>query len=215
MEKIEKTPNLTELAYRSIKKLVLDGSLDEASRLTEESLSDQLGISKSPVREALNRLEVEGLISIKNRHGAFLRTFSPKEIRDLYDLRILLELHAIDNAKITPTVLNELKTSIGRTKEFIREGNRLGYIEEDLRFHSAIMTATDNGELCKVLTLLQQRCFLCRNRSYDLSTATTPSGHTNVYKALKEGSKVRAKAAMRDHIAVARDWLLASYEGNL
>ena len=63
MNKLTKIPNLTELTYRSIKQSLLNGTFEERSRLTEESLATQLGISKSPVREALNRLEAEGLIT--------------------------------------------------------------------------------------------------------------------------------------------------------
>ncbi len=60
MKKLTNIPNLTELTYRSIKERLLDGTLSEGMRLTEEQLANQLGISKSPVREALNRLEAEG-----------------------------------------------------------------------------------------------------------------------------------------------------------
>ena len=100
MIKLAKIPNLTELTYRSIKQNLLDGTLGELSRLTEESLATQLGISKSPVREALNRLEAEGLVCIEPRRGAYVRQFSPKEIRDLYELREILEVHSIDAANV-------------------------------------------------------------------------------------------------------------------
>jgi DNA-binding GntR family transcriptional regulator len=75
-EKLINVPNLTELTYRSVKEQVLDGTLREGMRLTEEQLANQLGIGKSPVREALNRLEAEGLISIESRRGAYVREFS-------------------------------------------------------------------------------------------------------------------------------------------
>src|SRR6201993_1528457 len=112
MIKLAKIPNLTELTYRSIKQNLLDGTLGELSRLTEESLATQLGISKSPVREALNRLEAEGLICIESRRGAFVREFSLKEIRDLYEFREMLEAHAVATARVTPMLLQELAESI-------------------------------------------------------------------------------------------------------
>ncbi len=99
MKKLTNIPNLTELTYRSIKAQLLDGTLREGMRLTEELLATQLGISKSPVREALNRLEAEGLVCIEARRGAYVREFSPKEISDLYDLREVLEMHSIAAAK--------------------------------------------------------------------------------------------------------------------
>jgi DNA-binding GntR family transcriptional regulator len=83
MKKLTNIPNLTELTYRSIKEQLLHGTLGEGTRLTEEQLANQLGISKSPVREALNRLEAEGLVCIESRRGAYVREFSLKEVSDL------------------------------------------------------------------------------------------------------------------------------------
>src|SRR5271155_238262 len=102
MKKLTNIPNLTELTYRSIKGQLLDGTLSEGMRLTEEHLATQLGISKSPVREALNRLETEGLVSIESRRGAHVREFSSQEVSDLYDLREVLEMYAVQAAKVTP-----------------------------------------------------------------------------------------------------------------
>ena len=100
MKKLTNVPNLTELTYRSIKEQVLDGTFREGTRLTEEQLANQLGISKSPVREALNRLEAEGLISIESRRDAYVKEFSRKEVSDLYEFREVLELHSIAPATI-------------------------------------------------------------------------------------------------------------------
>ncbi len=165
MIKLAKIPNLTELTYRSIKQSLLNGTFGESSRLTEESLATQLGISKSPVREALNRLEAEGLVCIEARRGAYVRQFSPKEIRDLYDLRIALETHSIETATITPKLLRELSASINRTKKFLKNGEKLQHIEEDLRFHSTITAAGGNEELSRVLENIQQKSsFVAANR---------------------------------------------------
>src|SRR5512146_589572 len=94
VRKLRIPDNLTTLAYRTIKDYIWEGRLDEGERLTEDFISRQLGISKSPVREALNRLESEGLIRIEPRKGAFLRSFTVKEVEDLYGVREALEAHA-------------------------------------------------------------------------------------------------------------------------
>src|SRR5438876_11187946 len=99
MKKLKIPANLTALAYNSIKEYILDGRLDESSRLTEEFLSGRLGISKSPIREALTRLEAEGLIRIEARRGAYLPSLTIKEIDELYDLREALEVHAVRTAQ--------------------------------------------------------------------------------------------------------------------
>src|ERR1700739_1886037 len=116
MKKLKIPRNLTTLAYNSIKEYVLDGRLDENSRLTEEFLSTQLGISKSPIREALNRLETEGLIRIEPRKGASLRKLSHEEVPELYDLREALEVHVVRTARLTPGVLSDLRSTLKRQR---------------------------------------------------------------------------------------------------
>jgi DNA-binding GntR family transcriptional regulator len=211
MIKLAKIPNLTELTYRSIKQSVLNGTLGELSRLTEESLATQLGISKSPVREALNRLEAEGLVRIEARRGAYVRRFSAKEIRDLYELREMLEVHSIDTATITPKLLSDLFASITRTKKHLKLGNKLAHIEEDLRFHALITAATGNAELSRVLENVQQKSLLCRSKSYELSATTAPVAHMKIFQALKNESKKEARLAMREHIVFVRERLLATF----
>jgi len=214
MIKLAKIPNLTELTYRRIKQNVLDGTLGELSRLTEESLATQLGISKSPVREALNRLEAEGLVIIEARRGAYVRQFSAKEIRDLYELREILEVHAIEMATISPKLLTDLAASINKTKKFLKAGNKLEHIEEDMRFHRLITSATGNQELCRVLENVQQKALLCRSKSYELSATTAPVAHMKIFQALKKDSKREARSAMRDHIVFVRERLLATFNSS-
>lgn len=209
MDKLVRTPNLTELTYRSIKHTVLLGNLDRSFRLTEEYLAKHLGISKSPVREALNRLEAEGLIRIEARRGAYVRRFSSKEIRDLYDLRVVLEDHSIANAVITPSLLAELAASIARTEKNLEEGDRLKHVEEDLRFHAMIAEATGNEELAQMFDNVQQKSVLCRMESYDLSASRSPSAHKKIYQALVKGDRREARKAMEEHILFVRDRLLS------
>src|SRR5262249_29644413 len=120
MRKLKIPTNLTSLAYKSIKEYILEGRLDEESRLTEEFLSGQLGISKSPIREALNRLEAEGLIRIEARRGAYLRSFSNKEVDDLYDVREALEVHAVRTAKFPQVLIKELRASVKRLRGYLK-----------------------------------------------------------------------------------------------
>jgi DNA-binding GntR family transcriptional regulator len=210
MNKLTKIPNLTEMTYRSIKQSLLDGTFKELARLTEDSLATQLGTSKSPVREALNRLEAEGLIRIEARRGAHVRQFSAKEVRDLYDLRIALEVHSIEAAVLTPALLRDLGASIERTRKLLRDGDKVGHIEEDMQFHARITAAAGNDELSRVLENVQQKSLLCRSKSYELSASTAPVAHRRIYLALKSGDKGEAQTAMKEHILFVRDRLLSS-----
>lgn len=208
MKKIKIPSNLTHLAYESIKQYILDGRLTEDSRLTEESLANQLGISKSPVREALNRLETEGLIRIEPRRGAYLRAFAIKDIDELYDLREALETHVVHTAAIDEDLLAELKDSIRRMREYLKENDKRRYIDEDIHFHATLANATGNGRLAKMLENVQQQIWLFRRKTYDLSSSTAPDAHESIVTALEGGKRTQAERAMRDHITGVRQKLL-------
>jgi DNA-binding GntR family transcriptional regulator len=200
MKKLSIPSNLTALAYDSIKEYILEGRLDEEARLTEEFLSTQLGISKSPIREALNKLETEGLIRIEPRKGAYLRRLSIGEVANLYDLREALETHAVRTVRLTPALVKELHESLKRHRAFLLENDCVHYIEEDVRFHAALAQATGNAHLCAVLENLQNQIWLLRRKTYDLSSSSAPDHHSAIVDALEENQRERAESAMRLHI---------------
>jgi DNA-binding GntR family transcriptional regulator len=212
LRELRKIPNLTELTYDSIKKSVLTGSFEPSFRLTEEHIASQLGISKSPVREALNRLEIEGLIRIEPRRGAFVKEFSAKEISDLFNMRIVLELHSISTANIPHSLLQSLHDSIDRTETILRKGDRMAHIDEDLRFHRLIAEATGNEELCRIFENIQQKSVLCRYKSFELSATTSPLAHKQIYRAIDSGDREKARSAMESHIVYVRDRLITQIE---
>ncbi len=212
MKKIEIPSNLTTLAYNSIREYILQGRLDEASRLTEDFLSAQLGISKSPVREALNRLEAEGLIRIEPRKGAYLRRLSATEIKELYDTREALEAHVVRTAALSAALLSDLRQSVKRQRALLKANDKPHYIEEDVRFHSLLAQATGNAFLCSLLTNIQNQIWLSRRKTYDLSSTTAPDNHDAIVKALEEGNADAAERAMREHIHNVRQRLLRFLE---
>lgn len=209
MKKLETPQNLTALAYDSIRAYILREDLDEETRLTEEFLSNQLGISKSPVREALNSLHTEGLIRIEARRGAYLRRFSAREVKDLYDLREALEVYAVGAADLSPKLFTELRHSAQRTRKLLKANDKIGHIEEDTLFHGLIASATGNDELCRVLSNVQSQIWLCRRRTYELSSSTAPDAHLAILEALEAGHRKEAQAAMRSHIDLVRQRLIA------
>jgi len=201
VKKIRIPDNLTTLACKSIRQHIWEGHLDSGARLTEEFLSRQFGISKSPVREALNRLECEGLIRIEPRRGAYLRTFSIKEIKDLYDLREALEAHAMARAKITPELIGDLERSVERSKMHLESNDKLRYIEEDVNFHARLALATGNDRLVKALENLQHQVWLFRRKTYDLSRSSAIASHTAIAAAIARKDKKAAEKLMREHIS--------------
>lgn len=212
IQKLRQPQNLTSLAHESIKRYILEADLDENSRLTEDFLSDQLGISKSPVREALNSLQTEGLIRIEPRRGAFLQRFTEKEVHDLYDLREVLEVHAISTVNVTEELVSELEMSIRRTRECLSAHDKLRHIEEDTHFHGLIAKASGNGELCRTLSNIQSKIWLFRCKTYSLSSSTAPEAHGTILRALQSRNRELAQTAMREHIRLVRDRLIDHLE---
>jgi DNA-binding GntR family transcriptional regulator len=208
MKKIRVPANLTFLAYEHIKQFILQGGLDEHTRLTEQYLSRQLGISKSPIREALTRLEAENLIRIEPRRGAYLRTLSTKDISELYDLREALETHVVRTARISPELIADLKQSVRGMRKFRRESNKFRYIEEDVRFHAGLANASGNELLCQALENVQDQIWIYRRNTYDLSSSSAPDFHEAILLALEKDDRTRAERAMREHIGKVRTTLL-------
>src|SRR2546426_208867 len=112
LDKLDAIASLTDQAHRSIKRFILAGNLDTEERLTESFFADRLGISKSPIREALNALQNEGLLRIEPRKGIFIYRFSAKEITDLYELREALEVFATQTVEITADLIAALRHSV-------------------------------------------------------------------------------------------------------
>ena len=208
MKKLRIPSNLTALAYNSIREYILDGHLDENSRLTEEFLAARLGISKSPIREALTRLESEGLIRIEPRRGAYLRTFSLKSTEELYEVREALESHAMRTAKITPAILEKLKRTMAEMNTHLANDDEARYIEEDIRFHSILAQASENSTLCAILENVQNQIRLFRRKTYDLSSSRAPNDHAAIVRELEKGDLLAAERAMRQHIANVRALLI-------
>lgn len=200
MKKLKIPSNLTSLAYESIKRYILDGKLDEGARLTEEFLSTSLGISKSPIREALNRLETEGFIRIEPRRGAYLQDFSTTDVYELYELRNALETHVVVTVDLSPELMGELKQSVRRMRKALKDNDKAHYIEEDMQFHASLANASGNGRLCRTLENVQNQIWIFRRKTYDLSSSTAADFHESIIAALEAGDRGRAARAMRDHV---------------
>lgn len=212
IERLETIETLTEQAHRSIKRYILGGDIPTDERLTEGFFAERLGISKSPVREALNALQNEGLLRIEPRKGIYLRRFSAKEIFDLYGLREALEVYATQIVLITPEFIKALQDSLQRTEQFLSENDKSSYIEEDIAFHRLIVVSTENEQLSQTHSNIQEKLWLCRCQTYQLTSPDTPSAHLAITKAFKDKDRKQAIQETRKHIRFVRDALVRSID---
>lgn len=200
---------MTQRAYRAIRDEILKGKFNGRGRFTEGYLASQLGISKSPIREALNRLETEGLITIIPRRGAFVAQLSAKDAIEVYELREILETAAIRGLVLDEKMLGRLRTALSQAKAAMSAGNKLAYIMADAEFHRVIAQANTNSRLLKILDSMQGQTLILRHRTFEVAKGYSVAEHGKVLEALEKGDKEKAARLMAVHIRAVGRRLLA------
>lgn len=211
LKRLQPNRSLTEQARQSIKQFILSQNPGADVRLTETFFAERLGISKSPVREALNSLQSDGLLRIEPRRGAYVPQFSGKEIADLYQLREALETYAAIAAPLSDELIAELRASVARTELLLADRRKQAYIEEDIYFHSRIVAAVGNAQLTDVHDKLQDKLWLCRCQTFQLTSSDTPGAHRAITEALAAGDRGIAARQTSEHIHFVRQALLNAW----
>jgi len=222
--------NLTQAAYENIRRQIMAGELNSATPVSEPALARSLKISRTPIREAIHRLQSEGLLEQRPKSGTFVRVPTRAEMRDLYELRILLEPHATAKAarKRTPALLSELAELLTRMQDlgrrFLQEpdrdlqtGMRRQHSACDHAFHEAILRQAGNARLLSVvgtagILSLTLRIHNDRSREmlHQVITRTTRD-HARIFRAIEKGDASSARKAMRGHLLRSRQAMLDHY----
>lgn len=192
--------NLTQRAYRSIRDAIIWGKVEGREHLTEDFFANRFGISKSPIREALNRLESEGLITIVPRRGAFVTEFSVHDVEEIYELRKALEAIAVRNAVLNSKTLAQLQKSVRCAAAFRKKNDKLNYIREDASFHTLLAQASSNTRLRKILENMHNQMLILRCRTFELTSHTSIQQHQFILDALSKGQRETAERLMVEHI---------------
>jgi DNA-binding GntR family transcriptional regulator len=200
--------NLTQQAFKYIRDEIIRGKLDGRQHLTENYFSERFGISKSPVREALNRLESEGLITIVPRRGAFVVDLSIQDIEEIFDLREALETLVVKNAVLGEKVLGRMRAAVESAKRYREEDDKANYIRADAAFHTTLAEASSNSRLRKILENMLNQMLIVRCRTFELSSHTSVSQHHQILKALEQGKRDVAANLMAEHIRTVRARLI-------
>jgi len=188
-----------------LKDLIMNGTLTPGARLNEVEIAARLGISRGPVREAIQRVAASGLLELSPGRGARVRTFEPKELRDLYELREAVEVHiaALAAERIRAEDLRRLEDMLRQSEEMIKKGE--GYpsgLNHD--FHLALAKSTDNEAMVNCCTSVLQQLSLARLTSGGTEDRAWEAlrEHKAILRAVKRGREAAAEA-MRAHIRSA------------
>ncbi|TBH17482.1 GntR family transcriptional regulator [Thermus thermamylovorans] len=211
-------PNqVREAVYRHLKDLLLSGRFAPGERLSEPLLAQELGVSRTPVREALMRLAEEGLVELVPGKGARVRAFSPEEVEEVYGVRALLEGEAAREAaqRATPWELTELEAYLKAIDEVAAE-DYPEQMRRDLEFHRALVRLSGNKTLFRLYEDLLSSLALVRSALPTLSQeAATRREHWAILEALRRRDPEGAKRAVEAHVGRFRDLVVRRLKGGV
>lgn len=213
----------SDVAYTHIRKKILSGAYRPGQPLMTDELSDEIGISRTPVRDALRQLEADGLVVIRPHLGASVKTMNFKEYREMCGLRLALETYAAGLAaqNRTPDELREMALALEAMRQLTAQLTEESVVNqstiealrrEDVRFHIAIIAAAKSDLLKKEVLRLH---IVSRVVAGPAPSANIPkvdksekdahrqdvqTSHTEIYKAIERGDAAAAKLSMERHI---------------
>lgn len=195
---------LRDVVFNTLRQAILKGELEPGERLMEIQLAERLGVSRTPIREAIRKLELEGLVLMIPRKGAEVAKISEKSLRDVLEVRRSLEELAIELAcqRIDEAGITELENAQAQFVEAVRTENTMTIAETDEHYHDIIYNATENSRLVQMLNNLREQMY--RYRLEYIKDASKHQilivEHDLILKALKRRQISEARFAIREHI---------------
>lgn len=155
---------LRDVVFQTLRQAILRGTLQPGERLMEIQLANKLGVSRTPIREAIRKLELEGLVLMIPRRGAEVAEITEKSLRDVLEVREALEILAVQLAceKMTAEGIEELKLAAAEFEQVIKTGDITMIAEVDVKFHDIIYSATGNERLIQLLNNLREQMYRYR-----------------------------------------------------
>lgn len=203
---------LRELVLEALREAIFNGVLQPRERLMEIQLAEELGVSRTPVREALRKLELEGFIVMVPRKGAYVADLSLKDIEDVFEIRIALEglAASLSAERITDEELELMERLLAEKAEAINSLNMEKLVEVDTQFHETIYHASRNERLSSIISNLREQIQRYRTTSlaYPGRMQRSLEEHRSIVEAIQARDPVLAKQLVQDHIENAENTLL-------
>ena len=196
---------IRERAYEYLKTSILSGRINPGERLTEEHLARELGMSRTPIREALHKLESEGLIKPLPTRGFVASQDSREEVEELFEIRAVLEGYALRviSGRITDSVLARLQEAVEKAEEALKSECLDEIFDWNTRFHDALHELiTDKHRLYQQMVTMRQYVLRYRKNTlqYPDGGERTVNGHRKILLALRLRDPDLCERVMREHI---------------
>ena len=210
MKVIEKKPLHEEIA-NNLRELIMSGELQEGDKIKEDELCSSMGISKTPLREALRVLSVEGLIKLVPNRGSFVSTPTFEEIREMFDVMSVLEGICARAAaeKMSAKDLATLEKLHNRLENNFKRRAQREYIRINNQFHSFVQELAGNRTLNQIVNGLRQKILLYRYQSLNLPERFEQSiqEHRDLIEAFRKKDSKKTETLMRRHLKTQCDAL--------
>ena len=195
---------LRDVVFNTLRQAILKGELKPGERLMEIALAERLGVSRTPIREAMRKLEQEGLVVMIPRRGAQVANITEKDLNDVLEVRIALENVAIEKAcaRMTEEEMRRLWLAAKEFEHTIAEGNLVKLAEADVAFHEVIYQASDNKRLIQVLNNMREQIYRYRVEYLKREEAHPQliAEHAAIIEYISKGEKKAATDIMCKHI---------------
>lgn len=206
-----------ERAYRELRRRILDNALPAGTSLLEEEAALMLGLSRTPVREAMVRLAEEGLVEIRPRHGMRVKPISADDMREIYEVLAALEPKAAGLAArrgLAPAELAVLEEAVTAMDEALGRGDLAAWAEADEQFHLGLVRASGNRRLAATVGSFWDQAHRVRMATLRFRPLPTASNadHRAVVAAIRAGDAAAAEAMHRRHRETAAAMLVGLLE---
>jgi len=200
---------LGEVVFEYLRNAILNGELKPGERLMEIALADQLGVSRTPVREAIRKLELENFVEMIPRKGAYVAQLKAKDILDILEIRALFEGYAAASAaeRMSDDEIKTLNTIMDRFDRAVAKKDKQGMIDADNRFHDHIFQATNNRKLIEIVNSLQdqfQRFRVIYFNEFD-NYLELQSSHHQIVDAVVARDVLSARETAEKHIKIVEN----------
>lgn len=210
--KLDSYKPLREVVSETLREAIINGILQPGERLMEIQLAEELGVSRTPIREAVRKLELEGFVVMIPRRGTYVADLSLKDINEVFEIRTALDVLAAGLAveRITGEELEELERLLVHIGEYIEKQNMDKLIEADSQFHDLLYQASRNDRLVGIINNLREQLTRLRSISsvYPGRMKNTWEEHRRLLEAIAQRNAELAMQIAREHMENAEHTLL-------
>jgi len=210
--KLDSYKPLRELVFESLREAIISGQLPPGERLMEIQLAEELGVSRTPVREAIRKLELEELVVMIPRKGAYVSGLSMKDVSDVFGIRGALEGLAAELAaeRITETELEDLERHLVQIAKGIENGDITNVVDIDTNFHAMLYKASRNRRLGQIINNLREQIQRFRQTSlaYPGRMRAALEEHKKIVEAISARDPETARRLAQEHIENAENGLM-------